>query len=561
MSFISLRMFRFPMGLRALFTCCLSACRQGTFLVLACLAPFAALGFTDNPPGGVIWLQGYDLNPGTPGFTNYGYIRIEAVDDALVIVLPVAPGKLVNAASGLINFLPGAGGGRAIYGDVINHGTINAYTWAGFPKQDAVFDNYGTIYIPTNIYVLFYGTNQVFNQYAGQLKMDDGLWLFDGTFNYYGGALEGTPYLINSTLHLAPAVTNSIRFAMTGEKARFEGNLLKGQEVWLQGSRYGNAQMLVEKGFSNAGTIELSSIEGPFDITLYVPEGTLTNESEGRIEIGEGTGGSREIIGDVRNLGTLEVAYDLRMQNTNGVYINEGQIVIETNATLNVSERLVQAAGQIFLNQGNLRTGVLEVKGGMLTGNGVVTGTVLNASIVRLSPGDALNVVGSYTQSLNGVFEATLVSPSAPVQLQPLQVTDDAELSGEIRATLADNYQPSFGDAFKLIKGRAITGHFTTNRLPPLPSALQWTVDYTGNEVTLRVGRRLLAIAVGQNFSDKTVQVKVTGNSENGVVIDVSSDLVHWTPLKVVRPFTGFADVTESYDPGSTRFYRAHPAD
>ena len=525
------------------------------------LAP-AARAITDIPFGQMVWLQGYDLNPVTPGFQNSGWLRIEAVDDALDIALIVAPGQLVNAPSGLISLLPGAGGSRTIYGDVINRGTINAFMTVFFNKPKGVFDNYAAVNVASYQYVYFNGTNQIFNQYAGSLEADFGLYLFEGTFNYFGGSVGGAPYLINSTLHMAPNLTNAVRFAMTGDKTRLEGNLFPGQSIWLQGSKYGDAQLSVEEGFNNNGSLELSSIEGRWNIAVQVPEGTFTNDSKGRIEVTAGSGGSREIVGDLLNLGSLTVDYDLNLLKTNGLFLNGGQIAVGTNATLTISNGMAQIAGVTEIHAGAISLPAFEIQGGALTGSGSITGAVVNASLVSVSAGSQLAISGSYTQAPAGKLEVELAHPRSPLQPVPLLVTNDTQLAGEISATLAPGYTPQLGDVFTLIKTDTLRGRFNRATLPPLSQAWEWDLDYYLDHVDLRVGRKLIPLIVANHPENLTLQLTIRGTPNAGIVIESSSNLIDWAPLKQVQPFTGFVEILESYvGSAGARFFRAHPAD
>ena len=59
--------------------------------------------------------------------------------------------------------------------------------------------------------------------------------------------------------------------------------------VWLQGT-----SETVSRGFQNAGTLLFETIDDAYNISLYVPDGAITNLATGLIQFKGGAGGARD---------------------------------------------------------------------------------------------------------------------------------------------------------------------------------------------------------------------------------------------------------------------------
>ncbi|MEX2140377.1 MAG: putative Ig domain-containing protein, partial [Pirellulales bacterium] len=132
------------------------------------------------------------------------------------------------------------------------------------------------------------------------------------------------------TLLVLPGVAGStINGALSTEDmstVRVEGN-----------ASVGPATLTVANGFTNNGTIELTSINGALHgATLNVSSGTLINVGE--IESAPGTGGARRLNAQLDNRGTLAVLQSLDMNNNTGRTFTstDGAIEVDTGKTLTI---------------------------------------------------------------------------------------------------------------------------------------------------------------------------------------------------------------------------------
>src|SRR5207237_1744932 len=91
-------------------------------------------------------------------------------------------------------------------------------------------------------------------------------------------------------------------------------------------SSAGSATLGVPNGLTNYGVIELTSEDGPHDVTLTVLNGSLTNEPGGFIYSLPGTGEARVIIAQIVNHGTLELEQGTILGATSVVSSNSGLI-------------------------------------------------------------------------------------------------------------------------------------------------------------------------------------------------------------------------------------------
>ena len=64
------------------------------------------------PAGELVWLQGFDGNPPTPGFQVDGTLLLRSVDDIANIGVNLLTGAITNSPAGTIRVEVGVSGGR-----------------------------------------------------------------------------------------------------------------------------------------------------------------------------------------------------------------------------------------------------------------------------------------------------------------------------------------------------------------------------------------------------------------------------------------------------------------
>ena len=82
--------------------------------------------------------------------------------------------------------------------------------------------------------------------------------------------------------------------------------------------------------------------------------------------------------------------------------------------------------------------------GGLMTGGGILVGTLTNQGTV--SPGNSpgtLSVVGSYTQTAGGTYPVEIASPSSYDQIAVTGAPGTASLAGTLAPSLLGGFQPT----------------------------------------------------------------------------------------------------------------------
>jgi hypothetical protein len=126
-------------------------------------------------------------------------------------------------------------------------------------------------------------------------------------------------------------------------------------------------------------------------------------------------------------------------------------------------------------NSGTLRVGqnsILSVAGG-LTNTGEIEGVgtiVANVdSSGTVSPGESpgtLTIIGSFTQSANGILDIQIKGPNPGTDYDVLKVSGNAQIAGTLRLTLLNGYVPPTGVSFSFLQSVTRTVSFDRVLLP-----------------------------------------------------------------------------------------------
>ena len=274
------------------------------------------------------------------GFTNNGTIELTSADSFRNATLVVTSGTLVNASGAAIQSLVGTDGGRTLTAELDNQGTLTVNHPLTINKTSAnhqnssninlsggsltvnsfsSFSNTGSIDAPTDNLTLsgftsFTNTGSVtvgaggtlpisggtFNQNAGTFDVSNGtLSMSIATLNYTGAfttsnttvSLLGSTFAATGTLTLngstvSGALDNQGTVVARGLSS-LNGAVTTGTGTTLRvlGDNAGfNASLTAATGFTNNGTIELTSADSFKNATLVVSSGTLVNASGAAIQ-------------------------------------------------------------------------------------------------------------------------------------------------------------------------------------------------------------------------------------------------------------------------------------
>jgi hypothetical protein len=286
----------------------------------------------------------------TIGVGAHGVIALTSRDASTTSL----SGTITN--SGTVEALPGAGGGRTIYGSFVNDGAVDA--GEGVSLQAA-----GTFTNAAGGSVSATGTGR--------------LWVFESTFKQGAGTTSGpAPVVVElSSLEYTGSGASHIvaRGQYDGYGSSLKGNLSAGQTLTIEGSCNANgvgtsywsptAMVEASSSFTNAGTITLTSGSGGGPTCSYETEArldvlsgaTLTNT--GTIDAEPGLGGERVLEGDVVNNGTVRYATSGRLA---GSFENEGAVDVSEGASLQTGGTFTNGAGGTIAAAGTGRLWAFE---------------------------------------------------------------------------------------------------------------------------------------------------------------------------------------------------------
>ncbi|MBL9136907.1 MAG: hypothetical protein JNK85_13630 [Verrucomicrobiales bacterium] len=517
--------------------------RRWALLGLAACLQASASAITNVAPGKLVWLQGYDFSPATPGFLNEGTVKLECVDDALHIQLDVAEPGLENAPGGRLLFQPGAGGSRGFSGHLLNHGEVLVNYSATFSVRGTTVDNQAAFLVNPYAKALFFGPGVGFLQRKGVVDCGEKLEVRDGFFDWQGGDLRGEPIFIRSLFRLAPSITQSFSARMGGEGSTFEGQLLAGQNLRVSGdAAYGPAELTCPAALTVAGTLTLDSIDSPESVDLNVPTG-LVIAPGGKVAVERGRGGSRRISGPIEVDGTLEVGAALELLGSHTL-VQRGAFAINEFGYCSAQGPVQQRAGTTRISGGTLHVPAsFSLEGGSLSGFGTISGALTNAALVDLVQSTrTLIVLGDYAQTPAGTLTLSLASTRSSQNPPPLIVTGTAHFDGVIRLVAPEGANLVTGARHALLSSSAIGGGLERIEVPNLPTGRHWEFRFEGNTLYASVAegasRPSLRVDVG---TDGGPRLTVDEAPPFGFGIEYSTDLSNWIAF---QPRIQFQDDT-----------------
>src|SRR6185503_11723030 len=356
------------------------------------------------------------------GFTNNGTITLSSFNGSVKSRLLVNNGVLVNAAGAQIVLDPGSGGERELETSLENHGTIRADQPVRIHGVNSTLVNAsdGTFLVNADVTI---NSTSFANSGAMPVAAGRTLTIFGPVLTLDGTGLAGPGSVVLRTVTAsfnAPQNTATTRFteissttingpgSLTHDaayslfmkdatlRAAFsnQGSVSGEGVVYFNGplttavgstiSISGNGSccqghLVAENGFTNNGTIILSSFGGSIKSRMLVNNGVLVNAPGARIILDAGSGGER----------TLELSLD----NYGTVSVNMGP------AQFNNPNQVNRAGGTIAVNGGD----VYVTNGGTFTNCGLITvassrtfnysgGTLINGSTGVLAGAGAFNV-------------------------------------------------------------------------------------------------------------------------------------------------------------------------
>ena len=311
-----------------------------------------------------------------------------------------------------------------------------------------------------------------------------------GTLTFDQGAIVKLAVGVNIDNNTTVQLTGNAAFTGTGG---FKGT---GTFLWTGGHVEGNLDIgpSVTTTMSGSGTKDAFSLNGkPITVTL---RGDSTLSGSGPLHLGAATSLDNEgkltaDSGTTFNAGTCCANPD---RFTNGgtliaaggkkpvtvsllAFVNTGTVKLTSGKLVVVALSYTQKAGVTDLAGGSFSSKMpVLIKGGTLTGHGLVGAAVVNGGTVNPSTtGGVLTVNGSYQQTKSGTFATVLSGTKPGSKFGQLVVEGAATLAGTIKVTTS-KFKPKKGQSFQVLRYRSHTGSFGKKTGSP-----KYSVSYSGS--------------------------------------------------------------------------------
>jgi hypothetical protein len=405
---------------------------------------------------------------------NEGTLRLSSRSSCscLARVNLTGGGTLLN--SGTLSSETGTGGGRELNGTLTNQGTMTINRTLALAGAGATFSNGGplTITAGQTLDVSPTGNTHVVNLNSGGTINNSGDFVqTGGVFNHNAGTATGTPLQLKGVALDPSATTGSVSFRAL-LASTLAGDVAPGDTITVTTDALNVPPTLTAPAsVTNAGNIVLTSNGCPCLARLVVSSGTLTNT--GILDVEAGTGGSRQIQGNLANQGAFNV-------KTATAFNQAGTAITQSAGSTNLTGALTLTGSSNNFTMG----------GGLLTGTSTLTGAVSNTGgEVRpgTSPGQ-LTISGSYTQGSGGALRSEIQGTTPGTQYDRLAVTGSpgtASLAGTL-AIATSAFTPTLGQTFQVVTSTgALSGTFGTVTGQTISGSLAYRPQYNANNVTL----------------------------------------------------------------------------
>jgi hypothetical protein len=401
-----------------------------------------------------------------PTFNNNGTLTKSAGLGAAVIGMAFNNAGTLNVNSGTLQ-LTGGGIETATFnvatGDTLQflNGTYTLLAGAAFPGTGTVRLDSGVLAVNGPVTVANFGM-------GGGTLGGSNILTVTGAMDWTGGTMNGT-----GTTALGPASTlnlsgsfdrvldnrtlstaGAVNFSGAGRLIAGNGAVINNSGIWTLA---GDEQILYTFGappvFTNTGTFTKASGTGISVIDCVFNNNSIVNLNGGTLQLSQGG----------LSTGAFNASAGTTLQFTGGTQRLTGSAALPSAGLTQVTNgaALVIDTAVSVQNFGLLK-GSLE-----LTGNG------------------ALNVGGNYDQTVSGTLLIDIGGTSA---FGTLNVTGTANLAGTLVVNLVNDFDPSLGDAYRVLTFGAVNGDFGSKDFPDLGPVRQFISAYNASGLTLSVG-------------------------------------------------------------------------
>jgi len=247
-------------------------------------------------------------------------------------------------------------------------------------------------------------------------------------------------------------------------------------------------RILNGRTLDNLGLAQLSG-NGSLQVNA---EAVLNNPPGSTFEIaddGDLLWNSTTALGSVNNGGTFSKSGGAGVSDIRPIFNNAGLLHVQIGTLRFLSGGLTQTDGSTLLDGGALKsTPPINIHGGILTGNGTVTGNVNTMNTGAVHPGQSagvIDIVGNYTQTTTGELEIELGGYTQGEEFDLLTVSAAASLNGTLHVALIDGFLPQIGDQFVVLTAGSVAGTFAS--VVTTPPALEVNVLYDAQSVKIEI--------------------------------------------------------------------------
>lgn len=170
------------------------------------------------------------------------------------------------------------------------------------------------------------------------------------------------------------------------------------------------------------------------------------------------------------NQGMLRATAGATMNIADGPFVTTGSVVVDPLSTIARTGNFVQTAGTTTVHGTLIATGLIDIQGGTLAGDGTVSTAVTNASIV--APGTSTGVLtmnSGYTQTAPGLLKIEIGGTTPGSSYDRLVVGGVATLNGTLSIEFVNGFVPTIGQSFTVMTYGSRVGDFASLDVPCPP--------------------------------------------------------------------------------------------
>lgn len=539
-------------------------------------------GAFTNPLGSTLTLSnGSELTLASGAlFTNGGALALNALTSSTTLKLG---GDLTLTGGGSITFTDN--GSNRLVGAVGSERLTNAdntIRGAGQLGADLLaLTNLGTI-IAEGVNKLTIDPSDAGGcTNAGLLQAAGGgtLQLKDAAFSNSTGVIEaqngGIVQLTEATILGGTVRSLGTGVIRTSGNATLDGAAAAVSTSGLLEVSNGN-QLSVRGSWVNSGTVR--AIVGASQTRIYIDGTQVTLTGGGTIELTDGARGSIEGLGvatlinqdnTIRGVGELgqnvssftnratiraDGASELTIRPGSagfsneglldavgagglgiraGTFTNAGTVTIGAESIVDRLGDYVQSAGSTSVLGELSATGIVDIRGGTLTGTGTISATVTNSGVLAPGPGVQVLALGAgFTQTATGTLSLDLTADAADA----VQASGAVVLDGTLELVYPTEHLPAPGSTFEIISGTSVSGSFAAVRVVNAPPDRLAQFEYGATSVRLTI----IAVIDG-NSTDPVVapdQTKFDNAFRGGIFVNdgvIGNGGVNTTLLEQIR--------------------------